>query len=297
LHLFCSRVYHYGISWMPSSMEQRIGRIDRVRSQTERRLTSSETQPEGEQKLQVLYPYLLETIEVFQVERVFERLNRFMRMMHEQFGAVDDDRDRKIDVSHAVQQPRRIAAPEQESLKSAFPVRRELLAGAKKRLAVEPTTETELLQRFQQLKHALAAELPVEWHAKETPNSLVGTFSHGRQQPFTLLLHSIEGVLNVRCVSPVGRVDPNADFERIALEARPLQVRVGAVYDKRFEEYDLTVEGDVLLGKRASDVPRVRWLLETVVLAADRMEEVLLELDRDPAHFHEDLTREAEVER
>ena len=38
LHLFCSRVYHYGISWMPSSMEQRIGRIDRVRSQTERRL-------------------------------------------------------------------------------------------------------------------------------------------------------------------------------------------------------------------------------------------------------------------
>ena len=27
LHLFCSDVYHYGIAWMPSSMEQRIGRM------------------------------------------------------------------------------------------------------------------------------------------------------------------------------------------------------------------------------------------------------------------------------
>jgi hypothetical protein len=32
LHTFCSSVYHYGISWMPSSMEQRNGRVDRVNS-------------------------------------------------------------------------------------------------------------------------------------------------------------------------------------------------------------------------------------------------------------------------
>ena len=38
LHTFCSAVHHYGISWTPSSVEQRIGRIDRVRSQTDRRL-------------------------------------------------------------------------------------------------------------------------------------------------------------------------------------------------------------------------------------------------------------------
>lgn len=40
LHTFCSSIFHYGISWTPSSMEQRIGRIDRVSSQTERRLTA-----------------------------------------------------------------------------------------------------------------------------------------------------------------------------------------------------------------------------------------------------------------
>ena len=34
LHTFCSSVHHYGISWTPLAMEQRIGRIDRVRSQS-----------------------------------------------------------------------------------------------------------------------------------------------------------------------------------------------------------------------------------------------------------------------
>lgn len=32
LHTFCSSVVHYGISWMPSLMEQRVGRVDRVSS-------------------------------------------------------------------------------------------------------------------------------------------------------------------------------------------------------------------------------------------------------------------------
>ena len=62
-------------------MEQRIGRIDRVRSQTERRLMGAGVSHDGDNLLQVFYPYLPETVEVFQVERVFERLNRFMRTL------------------------------------------------------------------------------------------------------------------------------------------------------------------------------------------------------------------------
>lgn len=56
LHLFCSRVYHYGLSWTPSSMEQRVGRIDRVRSHTHRRLEGLRRQLIEEEKLQVFYP-------------------------------------------------------------------------------------------------------------------------------------------------------------------------------------------------------------------------------------------------
>ena len=38
LHTFCDRVIHYGVAWTASSMEQRIGRVDRIQSLTERRL-------------------------------------------------------------------------------------------------------------------------------------------------------------------------------------------------------------------------------------------------------------------
>jgi hypothetical protein len=296
LHLFCSRVYHYGISWMPSSMEQRTGRIDRVQSQTERRLTRLEIQPTGDQLLQVFYPYLRETVEVFQVERVFERLNRFMRLMHERFGSSEDGKDRTIDLRFEAQRGARDIAPVKDILRSSFPVLPELTKGAKRPLAVSRRTETEALKRFQKLLD-LAERLPITWEPQQSANAIVGALSGPRQQSFTLLLHSIEGVLTVRCVSPVGRVDPRADTERIASEARPLRVRIGAVYDPRFKRYDLTAESDVILGDPASDGARVRWLIETVASAADRLEEILLEIDNDPALFNEDLAREAEFER
>jgi hypothetical protein len=101
----------------------------------------------------------------------------------------------------------------------------------------------------------------------------------------------------IRCVSPVGRVDPRADTERIAREARSIRAKVCAVYDARFNEYDLTVEGDVLLGAPAADPGRVRWLIESVVEAADRLEAVLLEIDHDPTAFEDGLEREVDFER
>src|SRR5204862_1586297 len=62
LHTFCSSIHHYGISWTASSMEQRTGRIDRVRSQTERRLSSLDHDPSGDDLLQVHFPHLQDTI-------------------------------------------------------------------------------------------------------------------------------------------------------------------------------------------------------------------------------------------
>ena len=47
----------------------------------------------------------------------------------------------------------------------------------------------------------------------------------------------------------------------------------------------------------AADPGRVRWLIESVVAAADRLEAVLLEIDHDPAAFKEGLEREVEFER
>ena len=56
LHTFCSAIQHYGISWTASSMEQRIRRIDRGRSQSDRLLSSLDRDPEGDDLLQVYFP-------------------------------------------------------------------------------------------------------------------------------------------------------------------------------------------------------------------------------------------------
>jgi hypothetical protein len=45
LHTFCSRVVHYGITWTPSAMEQRTGRVDRIGSLTHRRLDGRTESP------------------------------------------------------------------------------------------------------------------------------------------------------------------------------------------------------------------------------------------------------------
>jgi hypothetical protein len=153
-----------------------------------------------------------------------------MRLMHERFGESEDDRDCKIDVQFEAERGRRDIALATEPLKSAFPIRRELLSGVKVRLAVDPNSEKQIRERFRRLRD-LASQLHVKWQLNEGPNALVGTLVRDRHQAFTLLLHSIEGAFNVRCISPVGRVDPRADTERISQEARDLRVRVGAVYD------------------------------------------------------------------
>ena len=87
LHTFCSSVHPYGISWTPSAMEQGIGRIDRVRSHTDRRLGNMRQDPVGPDLLQVYYPHLGDSVEVLQVQRVLERMNVFLRLMHEGPGA------------------------------------------------------------------------------------------------------------------------------------------------------------------------------------------------------------------
>ncbi|MEE3922066.1 helicase-related protein [Micromonospora sp. BRA006-A] len=83
LHTFCSRVYHYGLAWTPSAIEQRIGRVDRVRSESERRLTNLTGSATGDDLLQVYYPHLTDTVERLQVRRVLRRMNDFLRLMHE----------------------------------------------------------------------------------------------------------------------------------------------------------------------------------------------------------------------
>jgi superfamily II DNA or RNA helicase len=58
LQYFCDKIIHYGIAWTPGDNEQRVGRIDRMFSQTERNLEKDESS-----YLEIAYPYLHNTID------------------------------------------------------------------------------------------------------------------------------------------------------------------------------------------------------------------------------------------
>jgi hypothetical protein len=108
-----------------------------------------------------------------------------------------------------------------------------------------------------------------------------------------LLLRAEQGHAVVRCVSPIGRTDPEADPQAIADRAARMPSRVGAILTKEDRSYDLTVEDDVLLGAAEHDAARVALLVRRVVEQADRMEREQFEDGRDaPLSEFEDELRE-----
>ena len=91
LHTFCRRVIHYGITWTPSAMEQRTGRVDRIGSLVQRNLDGADRKPKADEWIQVYYPHLADTVERLQVRRVLERLNDFLRLVHHNVPSAASD--------------------------------------------------------------------------------------------------------------------------------------------------------------------------------------------------------------
>lgn len=300
LHTFCSAVHHYGISWTPSSMEQRTGRIDRVRSQTEARLNALGGHPlGGEDMLQVYFPHLEDTVEVLQVQRVLERMNVFLRLMHEGLVTAGTD-ERTIKTKEEFVRGRRAVPQIRERLETAFPVRREHLECEPRKLAVGPEAARDLTARFARLAIGGLPGVEVAWERQTEPGMLLGTARVGaRIRPFSLILTSMDGRPLVRCVSPVGRVGPDDEQEAVVASATAVAARVGAIVTDEDRTYDLTAEGDVLLAASADDdAVRVGLLVDRVVGQADALERRHLPgRDEVLATFRSELTEEGIVGR
>ncbi|MEO8501262.1 MAG: helicase-related protein, partial [Vicinamibacteria bacterium] len=293
LHTFCSSVHHYGIAWTPSSMEQRIGRIDRVRSQSDRRLSGMAVTPDGVDLLQVHYPHLEDTVEVLQVQRVLGRMNTFLRLMHEGLSFKKTDQ-RSIDVSREMLGDTRAVEPIRERLQSAFPLPDWAVQGEQRTLAVDPSTPGEWLDRFEGLSVNEYPGLRIAWERSHRNGRLLGTVTlvSGRIQPFVLLLKSEGERMAIRCVSPVGLVDPRVKGEAVEESNRSRAVRVGAILGED-ASYDLTVEEDVLLADPTHDRARVLILLRRVAEQADVLEQIHLPLRDQPLkQFEADLQHE-----
>jgi hypothetical protein len=296
LHTFCSAVHHYGVAWTPSSLEQRIGRIDRVRSLTERRLAElSADSVEGDDKLQVFFPHLEDTVEVLQVRRVLDRMEAFLRLMHEGLGQQTREVP-KIDVGKEMVRAAPVPHSSDAPLKSAFPVALELLRGATTKPAVSDSIGRALRDRLNRLKRVEIPGYKVQWEAESADGTLLGTAMLARRiQPFVLIADQYAGRLRLRCISPVGRVYPELVQDDLEEEAWRLGARLGAVETEQERTYDLTVEEDILLGTNvADDAVRVGLLLRRVAEQADLLEQDQLPgLDQELKQFRKDLVSEA----
>jgi len=295
LHTFCSTIHHYGISWTPSSMEQRTGRIDRVCSQTERRLLGLGVAPDDD-KLQVHFPHLEDTVEVLQVRRLLTRMNTFLRLMHEGLQMPDGE-ERTLNVSKEILRHYEPVPAITDRLHTAFPINQSDLQGMNLSLSRTPEEAEHLVRRFANLRH-IGGDSCFKLEAADPSEAgrgrIFGTVQlRHRVQPFGLYLHSFDKYPQIRCISPVGRVSNQHGLnEALHLHAPP-DVRIGALeLDGDSRSYDLTAEDDVLLAEPEYDIIRVRQLILRVTSNADELERQLLGSDEPLTTFREDLERE-----
>jgi hypothetical protein len=102
LHSYCKNIYHYGIAWNPSDMEQRTGRIDRIDSMAYRKIKEIADKNVSSipflNKLQVFYPYLADTLEVNQMCKLFEGMDKFINIFYNDLSVkIDKDSKARVD--------------------------------------------------------------------------------------------------------------------------------------------------------------------------------------------------------
>lgn len=76
LHLFCSRIIHYGIAWLPGDMEQRIGRIDRLFCKGYRDYEDSKKREENGncKQIKIDFIHMDDEMDKRQISKILERM-------------------------------------------------------------------------------------------------------------------------------------------------------------------------------------------------------------------------------
>ena len=116
LHTFCRTVVHYGIDGSATGTEQRNGRVDRRGSMVSRLLERA-----PEEKIQVYFPHLRQSLEPIQMAALYQKMNRFLLMANNlSADQVADQQDVLCAISQQFDQPTAYPDPYQEYLKTAF---------------------------------------------------------------------------------------------------------------------------------------------------------------------------------
>ena len=297
LHTFCKRVIHYGITWTPSAMEQRTGRVDRIHSLVQRELDGRERSPDPTELIQVHYPHLADTVERLQVCRVMDRLNRFLQMVHEPIRS-DPKSSSQIDVNRAVLRSHTPAPPIRGTLRSAFPVESGWTEGECGVSAIVRPDLKGLEKRFTALCGTVVKELGAITKRSTGARRLDGKVAirNGRivtdgslgsagvrEQAFELRMRSqvVGEATLIRCISPVGHMDLTDDGVVDELYERQRDLSVARVCAHPGDRHHsmVTVENDRLFRLDTTQPEEIVELVRSVVLDADRIEASILRVD------------------
>lgn len=294
LHTFCDEVHHYGIAWMPSSLEQRTGRVDRVNSLTERRLSQPKVQlqPDGrpapDQRLQVLYPFVSGTYEELQARRVFDRLNEHIRLLHEEFG-------RQVPVSPRLDPDEELAQalkiePPPMTLGEPYRIDPRWLSARRRRYPVVGSHAADAaIAAFTALASRPAwGPCPVQWAPIDGGLHLLGECRlDQRYQPVELRLSNRHGRVVVHMTSPVGVMEPEHLAQLLQSPGELDGARLGAtpLGPRHRRTFSVTVEDVIFVPARGDLGSALEPRVVRVVEEADELEERLLGSDKRIAHF------------
>ena len=295
LHTFCRRVVHYGITWTPSAMEQRTGRVDRIGSLVQRNL-DGKPQPKDTAWLQVHYPHLQDTVEVLQVRRALRRLNRFLELIHNKKGDAKESGSR-IDTAREMLEVLEDIRPGEGPLESAFPVlagwlrgtvgpdavKRDVTLGQEHLLAHLRGLWTTMLDRYsiRQLRSANPRMLRGFALARRSAllrrdSELPGT----GEKEFSVELRSQAAgdATLLRCRSHVGHLDLKKDslLDDLYRAQRDCGfVKVCVRRDVTDPTDDISVEGDLPFHPQTTQVEELELLVSRTVGAAARLQRKL----------------------
>lgn len=297
LHTFCKRVVHYGISWMPSALEQRTGRVDRIHSLAHRQL-DQQSGVTPDQFLQVYFPHLRDTVERVQVERVYERMNRFLRMLHRSFGEQEAQSSRIHLGRELIDRPLDVA-PIREPLQTNFEIESALLHRGLPAVAIDLSEAQGSMDYFQKMAQELEAYAPIKWEPVDESWSRVGTVwmenrfpvenlegvsAKTRQQPFRLYLRQAQSLprLLLHCTSPLGHLQHNEGLDYQALDElyrRHGYGKLTMVEDVKAKTTELSLEAAILFSANHTQLSEVIELLVRTTQAADHLEQEIFRTD------------------
>lgn len=131
LHTFCDSVIHYGISASPISLEQKVGRVDRIASLSHRAMNAVQNN-HAAHFIQVGFPHIRESLEFLQVRQAARNLNQFLLSMNK-VGDLAPRPSTEVELAQQLLDTSPIEAQISEQLKSPFEILPPALDGSDRR--------------------------------------------------------------------------------------------------------------------------------------------------------------------